>query len=166
MIIYHAFDMVGNKPKLLLKSIICRNGRNIAKEKLIEDIWPDASAKAGEKNFKVNLHRLRKALEPDVDKKIGYSYVTLDVGRVSLDPLLITVDIYTFKDLSSKGYGYFARDQEKLAVSFFKKAVMLYRGDYLTEEPYEPWIDFRSNFGLLPSQELSSMGWSFMTTEK
>ncbi|SLM31354.1 putative MalT [Desulfamplus magnetovallimortis] len=130
----------GNKPKLLLKSIICHSSHHVPKEKLIEDIWPDATSKAGEKNFKINLHRIRKVLEPDVDKAAGYSYITLESGRVSLDPMLVTTDIEIFDQLLDQGYSHLARGDELLAISFFEQAVQLYKGDFLAEEPYESWI--------------------------
>lgn len=133
----------GNKPKLFLKSVICHNTKEVPKEVIIDDIWPDASLKAGEKNFKVNLHRLRKALEPDVNKQIGYSYITMDTGRVSLDPALVTVDIDTFTALMHQGYEKLSQEEMALAISFLEQAVNIYRGDFLAEEPYEAWIDLK-----------------------
>lgn len=133
----------GNKPKLLLKSIICHNTKEVSKEMIIDDIWPESSLKAGEKNFKVNLHRLRKALEPNVNKQVGYSYVTMDTGRISLHPELVTVDIDTFNTLVQHGYEKLARDEVALAISFFEQAVTIYKGDFLAEEPYEAWIDLK-----------------------
>lgn len=70
----------GHKPKVLLKAIICNNSKDICREKLIEDIWPECSADVGEKNFKVTLHRLRNALESGVHKNMGYCYITLSGG--------------------------------------------------------------------------------------
>lgn len=133
----------GNKPKLLLKSIICHNTREVSKDILIDDIWPDASVKAGEKNFKINLHRLRKVLEPEVNKYVGYSYVTMDAGRVSLDAELVSIDIDIFINLAQQGYERFARDELALAISFFEQAVDIYKGDFLAEESYEAWIDLK-----------------------
>jgi|GEM_PF-685060 len=133
----------GNKPKLLLKSIICHNTKDVSKEILIDDIWPDASLEAGEKNFKVNLHRLRKALEPDVNKQVGYSYLTMDTGRISLDPELVTVDIGTFNTLVRQGYEKLAQEELALAISFFEQAVAMYKGDFLAEEPYDAWIGLK-----------------------
>ncbi len=51
-------DWEGSRPKLLLKAIIFHGGKDIPKDVLIEDIWPESNAKAGGKNFKINLHGL------------------------------------------------------------------------------------------------------------
>ncbi|MBF0411584.1 MAG: hypothetical protein HQK70_02595 [Desulfamplus sp.] len=133
----------GNKPKLLLKSIICHNTRDVSKDMIIDDIWPDASMKAGEKNFKINLHRLRKVLEPDVNKQVGYSYIKMDAGRISLDSELVSVDIDAFTSLVQQGYEKLAREEMALAILFFEQAVTFYKGDFLAEESYQAWIDLK-----------------------
>ncbi len=57
------------------------------------------------KKFKINLHRLRKVIEPVFNKNVGYSFILLESGHVSLDPALVSVDIFEFIDLESKeGY--------------------------------------------------------------
>ncbi len=114
---------------------------SVTKEKLIENLWPDSAPKSGEKNFKVTLHRVRKALEPDVHPDVGYSYVTLDAGRVLLHPDLISVDVTRFEKLITDGEIHLARNEETHALGLFEKAVALYHGDFLKDDPYESWIE-------------------------
>ncbi len=130
----------GARPLLLLKSIVLHGSRDIPKEILIDDLWPEADVEAGEKNFKINLHRLRKALEPEVNKEFGYSYIVQKAGLVSLDPVLVTLDVDEFLSLSME-----AAEKEKLgqpenALELYEKAARLYKGDYFSEEPYLEWI--------------------------
>ena len=47
----------------------------------MDTLWPDAGEAAGEKNLKVNLHRLRKALEPAPSTYFGNVYLTYTAGR-------------------------------------------------------------------------------------
>ena len=61
----------GNQPKRLLKAIIARGSERVSKEVIIEELWPEGQPEAVKKNFKVTLHRLRKALEPKTDKILG-----------------------------------------------------------------------------------------------
>ncbi|MGM0644696.1 MAG: BTAD domain-containing putative transcriptional regulator [Thermodesulfobacteriota bacterium] len=129
----------GHKPKLLLKSIIRHHGHDVPKEMIIEDIWPGSSAKAGEKNFKINLHRLRKALEQDLEENAGFSYIHLESGVVSLDPVLVSVDINEFYDFCRKGHEYYRREMPEQALLNYEKACELYKGDFLEEEPYLDW---------------------------
>jgi DNA-binding SARP family transcriptional activator len=86
----------GRQPQLLLKAIIAHGLKGVPKDVLMEDLWPEASPDLTEKNFKVNLHRLRKVLEPAMDKTFGSSYVHLKANLVSLDPELCQVASMSF----------------------------------------------------------------------
>ena len=129
----------GKRPQLLLKAMVCRDSSEVHREILIEDIWPDATAKAGEKSFKVNLHRLRKALEPNVKKEVGYLYVRLESGRVFLDPVLVSCDAVEFEHFCIKGDKNFAKQEVSKAMTWYEKAVALYKGEFLAEEPFAEW---------------------------
>jgi ATP/maltotriose-dependent transcriptional regulator MalT/DNA-binding SARP family transcriptional activator len=135
----------GVRPKLLLKSIVFHGGKDIPREVLIEDIWPESSTKAGEKNFKINLHRLRKALEPDVDQVFGYSYLIHKAGLVSFDSELVSIDTDEFLKFYLKGEQKEKSDQKEKAILFFDKAIRLYQGEYFVEEPYVEWLSARRN---------------------
>jgi DNA-binding SARP family transcriptional activator len=130
----------GARPLLLLKSIVLHGSRDIPKEILMDDLWPEADTVSGEKNFKINLHRLRKAMEPEMKKEFGYSYIIQKAGLISLDPVLVTLDVDEFLSLSIR-----AEENEKnsdfdTALELYDKAVELYKGDYFAEEPYLEWI--------------------------
>lgn len=130
----------GAKPLLLLKSIVLHGSRDIPKEILIDDLWPDATAKAGEKNFKINLHRLRKALEPDPKKEFGYAYIIQKAGLISLDSELVTLDVDEFIAFGAKAIENEKNNRLEAALEWYEKAVKIYKGDYFTEEPYLEWI--------------------------
>ncbi len=133
----------GTRPKLLLKAIVFHGGKEIPKDVLIEDIWPESNTKAGEKNFKINLHRLRKALEPDVDQAFGYSYLIHKAGLISFDTDLVCIDIDEFLKLCSEGEQKEKNNKKNKAVLFYDKAIALYKGDYFVEEPYVEWLSAR-----------------------
>ncbi len=130
----------GSKPVLLLKSIVLHGTVDIPKEILMDDLWPDASENSGEKNFKINFHRLRKAIEPAPEKGFGYSYVIQKAGRISLDPELVTIDADRFLHLGAKAAEAEKKDRLEQALELYGKAAELYKGDYFAEEPYQEWI--------------------------
>ena len=134
-------DWEGHQPQLLLKAIIARGPQGVPKDVLMEDLWPEASPTLSEKNFKVNLHRLRKTLEPALDKNLGSSYVHLKASLVSLAPELCQVDAYHFISLAQKGEKAEQAGDLKGAISCYQKAVHLYEGDFFSEELYHPWVD-------------------------
>ncbi|MCF8044534.1 MAG: hypothetical protein K9J83_01640 [Desulfarculaceae bacterium] len=131
----------GNKPRLLLKSLLRHHGHEVPKDMIVEDIWPGSSVKAGEKNFKINLHRLRKALEGDLGENPGFSYIHLESGIVSMDPELVTVDMNEFVHFAGKGHECCSREMPEEALYWYEKACGLYRGDFLEEEPYTEWLE-------------------------
>jgi len=130
----------GSKPILLLKAIVCHGSKDIPKEILIDNLWPDATAKAGEKNFKINLHRLRKALEPHPKKEFGYSYIIHKAGLISLDGELVTLDVDEFMAFGARAVAKEQEEQFETAHGYYDHVMKLYKGDYFSEEPYVEWM--------------------------
>jgi DNA-binding SARP family transcriptional activator len=133
----------GARPILLLKSIVLHGSKDVPKEILIDDLWPLATAKAGDKNFKINLHRLRKAIEPNPKKEFGYSYIIQKAGLVSLDPELVTLDVDEFMALGARAVENERNNKFDIALELYEKAVKIYKGPYFAEEPYLEWISVK-----------------------
>ncbi|MDY6837594.1 MAG: BTAD domain-containing putative transcriptional regulator [Thermodesulfobacteriota bacterium] len=129
----------GSQPKLLLKAIIARGSGKVSKELLMEDLWPDALPSKGETNFRVTLHRLRKALEPEINKTFGSSYILLEDGFLSLHESLCQVDAEAFLSLCEEGKREEKRGHVRNALSLYHEAAQLYQGDFLAEDLYALW---------------------------
>ncbi|RJR39724.1 MAG: hypothetical protein C4567_11540 [Deltaproteobacteria bacterium] len=128
--------------KLLLKALVAHGGQ-APKDVLLEDLWPEGEPEIAETNFRVGLHRLRKALEPSLDKAFGSSYIRLTDGLLSLDRELCRVDVDEFLSLQESGEELEEKGNLSQALALYKKAVDLYGGDFLPEEPYLPWAEKR-----------------------
>jgi ATP/maltotriose-dependent transcriptional regulator MalT/DNA-binding SARP family transcriptional activator len=129
----------GNQPKRLLKAIIARGSGSVSKEIIIEDLWPEGRPKAVEKNFKVTLHRLRKALEPKTEKTLGSSYIHLKDKFICLDKERCHVDVDEFLSLREKGKQKEKEGYIKEALSLYEESAKRYKGDFLVEDLYVPW---------------------------
>ena len=130
----------GGRSKDFLKAVVARGGRNIPKERLVEDLWPDSSA-VGEGTFKGSLHRLRRVLEPDINAKLGSVYILLSENLVSLNPDLFEVDAFRFLALYQA-----ARKDEKAgrlkeAIRGYLEAHECYTGDFLPADRYASWAE-------------------------
>jgi DNA-binding SARP family transcriptional activator len=134
-------DWDRNQPKKLLKAIISHGNQRIPKEILMEDLWPEENPEAAERNFKTPLQRLRKSLEPAIHEEFGSSYVHLHDNFVILDHELCQVDVDLFLSLLKKGDEKEKEGDIKSALSFYDKAIEIYKGDFLPEELYAPWVD-------------------------
>jgi DNA-binding SARP family transcriptional activator len=143
----------GRRTRLLLMAIVAHGGREVPKEVLLEDLWPESGPAAAAANFKVTLHRLRKALEPDLDSAYGSSYIHLRDQKVSLDPELCHSDVDRFLELCDA----VRRNREGADPVRLKRlcaeAAVLYRGDFLFEEPYADWAEAKRT--VLREQHLS-----------
>ena len=141
----------GAKPISLLKAIVMNGSRDIPKEILIDALWPDASASAGKKNFKINLHRLRKGLEPSPVKEFGYAYVLQKSGLVSLNLELVCLDVDLFLALGAEAVRLESGNKPDETLVCYTRAALVYKGDYFVEDPYLEWLGprrdlFRSKY--------------------
>ncbi len=134
-------DWKAKQPKLLLKALITRGAANVPKDLLIDDVWPDTSPFSVEGNFKVTLHRLRKALEPSMGARS--SYIHLKDNMVSLDRNLVRLDIDEFLTLFRRARKAEQAGDAKSAILHANLAIPLYRGDYLAEDLYVPWAEIK-----------------------
>ncbi len=131
--------------KLMLKAIITRGAKGVPKDVLIEDLWPEISPISADSNFKVLLHRLRKTLEPSMDKALGSSYVVFKENLVSLRKDLCQVDLDEFLILRHRGVKAEDAGDIRRAMLCYKSCIELYRGDFLSEDLYVPWAEQKRN---------------------
>ena len=136
-------DWDRNQPKKLLKAILSHGKEKIPKEILMDDLWPEEGPDAANKKFKTTLRRLRKSLESPIDKDLSSSYIHLHDNFVFLDRELCQVDVDLFLSLLKKGEEKERKEDGKGALSFYAEAVEVYKGDFLPEELYEPWVDVK-----------------------
>ena len=129
--------------KMLLKVIIARGAKNIPRDCIIEDLWPEVSSDAGEKRLKVELHRLRKSLEPNMETEFGSSYIHLTDNLISLDKDLCEVDVDQFTSLIRQGSRQNNAGEYRKAAESFQKAVNMYTDDFLAQDLYSSWAQQR-----------------------
>jgi len=79
------------RPLELLKALIALGGREVSTNKLMDNLWPDSDGDLAQNSFNTALHRLRKL--------IGIKdAITLQEGRLSLDPRYCRVDLWAFEE--------------------------------------------------------------------
>lgn len=130
-----------SQPKLLLKALVSRGFRWVEKDLLLEDLWPEGSPTSSERNFKVILHRLRKILEPQMQKDFGSSYLHLKANVISMDEEHCRVDVDEFIGLIERGNDLENGGDTHGALSLYEQALACYKGDFLPEDLYRPWAE-------------------------
>ncbi len=119
----------GQKTRDLLKILLLAGGHYVAKEQLIEWLWPGAEPDAAEANLRSAVSDLRRVLEPDLAR-----------GRDS-----------TFIQTRREGYHFNAAPGVVVDAVAFERALQMegqaalaaalnaYPGDLLEEDPYAEW---------------------------
>jgi DNA-binding SARP family transcriptional activator len=127
--------------RLLLMAIIALGPRGVGKDLLMDALWPEADPQAARRNLRVTLHRLRKALEPEMDPDAGSSYLLADHDQLVLDPGLVRIDMEEFRGLVREARQLESGGELAGAVERLERAAALYEDDFLADEPYASWAE-------------------------
>jgi len=113
------------KARDLLRILVVRRGRGIARDELARLLWDEDSGKVGHR-LSVALSTVRSALDPAGDLVLADQHtVALDAGRAA-------IDLEDF--LAAAHEGLRTGDREVLAA-----AEAAYTGDLFEDEPYDDW---------------------------
>jgi DNA-binding SARP family transcriptional activator len=107
----------------------------------MEMLWPEADPDKQKRSFKVTLHRLRKSLEPDLDKAFGSTYVHLQDQRLVLDTQRCRVDSLRFTALCRSAKQARQEGDGALAEARYREALALYAEDFLIHELSADWAE-------------------------
>lgn len=115
-----------------------RHRHGMHKEQIIDRIWEDIDTKSGDQIFKVALHGINKALEPDRKnrsaprfiKRQGLSY------QLSLDDVWLDIDaLEQFVALGNQAL----TTNPTITEAAYREAIALYQGTFLPSRIYEDW---------------------------
>jgi DNA-binding SARP family transcriptional activator len=124
------------KARDALKVLICRRGRSLPREELIELLWPDVDVAVGRSRLSVVLSMLRAALDPD--RRLATDPLRADRQSVALDLDVVSVDVEEFLAMARDGLregSVGAPDPTALVMA----VALGDEGDFLAEDPYADW---------------------------
>jgi DNA-binding SARP family transcriptional activator len=140
-----------SKARALFQYLVSHRARPVAREAIMDALWPDSELAPASATLKVVVHRLRKALGRAID---GLAVQAADDGY-RLDAPSLWVDVEEFERLCALG-----RRQERLgqglAAACYTRAVDLYRGDFF-EETFDEWVVLRRE--RLKDEYLRAVAW-------
>ena len=103
----------------------------------MEYLWPDLDAEAAVNNLHKSIHAARRALEPTLKSGSDSQYILTHGQQVFLRaPGTLWIDAEEFERAAAAAL----RSSDAQA---YEKALALYAGDLLIEDPYEDWIAAR-----------------------
>jgi DNA-binding SARP family transcriptional activator len=132
------------KAKSLLAYLMTRPGEPVAREVLMEALWPDCDPQAAGNNLKAAMHGLRQTLNRLFNTTESYPYVLFLQGSYLINPEIdLWVDVEEFEKHRETGRRLEREERTSEAMQEYESAEALYRGDYLNDEPYEDWTLLR-----------------------
>ena len=134
-----AGEWLGHRPGQVLKYMVCHRERLIPGDELIETFWPQALGPKGATSVRQAIHTLRDRLEPERERHAASSFVAARAGGYELERGTVWIDADDFEESVRTGLSAISRRETETAELAFTRAVALYRGDFLSDEPYAEW---------------------------
>lgn len=123
--------------KRLFQYLITKRKQEIPKEVIQTDLWPELDEDTLDRDFKVALNALTKALEPDRKARTSSFYIIRNGSTYRLNPDSgYQLDSEIFHKLYEDGLK--ERDAE-IAKQKLEAGYALYKGDFIADNLYEDW---------------------------
>jgi LuxR family maltose regulon positive regulatory protein len=133
-----ASDWGREKARSLCQYLVTRRRVLTPKERIAFDLWPELDAQRADRDFKVALNALLKAVEPDRRARAESSFIQRQGVAYGLVPSHWEIDADRFAEFVKDGARGESVDTD-LAVESYRAAADLYHGDYLPDALYEDW---------------------------
>lgn len=127
------------KARDLLRILVARRGRRVAREELAALLWPDdADVQRVAHRLSVALSTLRAVLDPDRRQPPDH-YVAATPAALSANVSQLDIDLEVFLAEVEAGRGLVERQRPDEAREVLAAAVRRYAGDAFEDEPYDDW---------------------------
>ena len=129
---------VQQRPGQILKFLISERDRVVEAEQIADALWPNAGREALS-SVRHYIHALREKLEPARTRRGESTFVVTVRGGYAINRRHVRIDADVFAQAVSEGLTAAERGEPELAVARLELAISLYRGDFLSDEPYAEW---------------------------
>ena len=131
-------EWLDHRPGHLLRYLISARGRRVPAAELVEMLWPNSGSQ-GLTSLRQAVHGLRDRLEPGRQKQAPSRFVLARPNAYELNTASIVVDADEFEREADAALRTSTRSRSDVADAQLANAAQLYRGEFLTEEPYADW---------------------------
>jgi two-component SAPR family response regulator len=122
----------------LFQFLVTMRGRYLHKEQIVDRMWPELDWDTGNRDFRVALSAVYKALEPQRKPRSESRFIHSNDLTYGLSMDVIWIDADAFEASIRAGSGVLP-DDVGAAIGHYRAAIELYAGDYLPERRYEDW---------------------------
>lgn len=113
----------------------------VHKEQIMDRLWPELDLTKGDRDFKVALNSINKALEPEREPRSEPRFVKRYGLAYGIDFEYVWLDTEIMERLIAAANQMLLDNDNnlELAIACYDAAIKLYHGDYLPERRYEDW---------------------------
>ncbi len=127
-----------DKALQLFQFFVTLRRRRLTKEQIVDQLWPAVDAAAGDRDFKVALNAVHRALEPDRPPRSEPRFVRRFGPAYGLDVDAVWIDAEAMEAHIAAAHAAWPADPDG-SRAHLRAAAALYAGDYLPERRYEDW---------------------------
>jgi DNA-binding SARP family transcriptional activator len=131
-------EWLEQRPGQLLRLLVCERHRVVPADAIAEALLPHAGH-AAVSNVRYLVHTLRARLEPSRARRSASSFVVSHRGGYTLHRQQVWIDADDFERRVGEGMAALAAGDRSRAAERLRRAVALYDGDFLADEPYAEW---------------------------
>ncbi|MHA6250491.1 BTAD domain-containing putative transcriptional regulator [Oceanobacillus sp. CAU 1775] len=132
-------DWQRGKAKELFMLFITYQEQLLRREEIFQFLWPNLDEETANKNFKVALNALHKAIEPDRKARQEAFFINREGSSYQLNADSgVELDSFYFEKLIQEGI---EKANDEQAQEILEKGLKLYQADYLAELQYTSWIE-------------------------
>jgi DNA-binding SARP family transcriptional activator len=151
-------DWLQQRPGQVLEFLLCARHRVATSEQISEALWPGAAQPWSNASVRHQVHMLREKLEPERDSNELSRFVVTRRGGYMMDPERVWIDADEFEDKARTGLSLFVQGEGDAAMAPLERALALYQGDFLSEDPYAEWaLEERDRLRELAGRELRAL---------
>ncbi len=129
-----------DKARQLFQLLLAHRGRPLQREAITETLWPALSPEAANRDFKVALNALTRALEPTRSPEAPSAYMGREGSTYFVRPEAdVWLDTAEFVRAAEAGLAQAEAGQPDAALEWLRAALQAYGGDFLPEALYDDW---------------------------
>lgn len=153
------------KAKLLFQLLLTRRHHLLAREEIIDLLWSEQDEETAQRDFKVALNALNKALEPNRGARTNPFFIQRHGSSYGFNLASgYQLDAEEFERLVATGLA--ETDPKQVAV-LLEKGLAYYQGEYLPDCRYEDWcIEERERLGVLYLRGAEKLAQAYVALEQ
>lgn len=133
-------NQLNHKERMLLTYLLSWEGKRIPIDIILDRFWPDKNEKKALSNFYTTLYKLRKVLEPGLEKVKQSSFIKFQDRFCWVNYKVVWTDDRQLALKIKQAQNEYDKNEMEQFMAKCQEVFDIYRGSYLPDYLYEDWI--------------------------